>query len=97
MYTSVANGDVSFSVTTSGSAQSLVNAGKLKFLAIAAPQRLASQPDVPTVKEVGGPAGLEGESWVGGVAPRGTPADVVSRLARDIDTPLHDPHPKKPQ
>jgi tripartite-type tricarboxylate transporter receptor subunit TctC len=95
MYTSVANGDVSFSVATSGSALPLVSAGKLKFLAIAAPQRLASQPDVATVKEVGGPAGYEVESWVGFVAPRGTPPEVVRRLSADVATALTDPDLKE--
>ena len=90
MYTSVANGDISFSVATSGSVTPLMKAGKIKLLAIAAPARLASQPDVPTMKEAGGPAGYEVESWVGFVALRGTPAEVVRKIGADIATALAD-------
>jgi len=91
IYTSVANGDVSFSVASAGSATPLVKAGRLKFLAIAAPERLASQPDVPTIKEAGGPAGYEVESWVGFVAPRGTPPELARRIAADVAAALADP------
>ena len=91
IYTSVANGDVAFSVATSGSAGPLVRAGRLKLLALAAPERLASQPDVPTVKEAGGPAGYEVEAWVGLVAPRGTPPEIVRRIGADVASALADP------
>jgi len=91
IYTSVANGDVSFSVASAGSATPLIKAGRLKFLAIAAPARLASQPEVPTVKEAGGPAEYEVESWVGFVAPRGTPPELARRIAADVAAALADP------
>src|SRR5215510_11790240 len=95
IYTSVANGDVSFSVASAGSATPLIKAGRLKFLAIAAPERLASQPDVPTVKEAGGPAEYEVESWVGFVAPRGTPPELARRIAADVAAALADPELKE--
>ena len=83
LYTSVANGDVGFSVATVGSVSHLVNAGKLKLLAIAAASRLPTEPGVPTAKEAGLPAGYEVDSWVGFVALRGTPPDVVRRISQD--------------
>jgi len=95
IYTSVANGDVSFSVASAGSATPLIKAGRLKFLAIAAPERLASQPDVPTVKEAGGPAEYEVESWVGFVAPRGTPPELARRIVADVAAALADPELKE--
>jgi tripartite-type tricarboxylate transporter receptor subunit TctC len=90
IYTSVANGDVGFSIATVGSAAPLVKAGRLRLLAIAASERLAAQPDVPTVKELGGPVGYEVESWVGFVAPRGTPAEAVRRLGAEVTAALAD-------
>jgi tripartite-type tricarboxylate transporter receptor subunit TctC len=89
-YTSVANGEVSFTLGTVGTAMPLVKAGKLKLLAIAAPARLTSQPDVPTVGEVGGPADYVVDSWVGLAAPRGISADVARKLGNDIAAALGD-------
>jgi len=91
IYTSVANGDIAFSVATVGSATPLVKAGKLKLLLIAQPQRLASQPEVPTSAEAGGPANYEVESWTGILAPRGTPQELVRRLSADVAAALRDP------
>ena len=90
IYTGVANGDISFTVATAGSATPLVKAGKLKLFAIAAPARLASQADVPTVAEIGGPAGYQVESWSAFLAPRGTPPEVVSRIAASMAAALKD-------
>jgi tripartite-type tricarboxylate transporter receptor subunit TctC len=42
-----------------------------------------SLPDIPTISESGVP-GYEAYSWVGMVAPAGTPKDVVARLNREI-------------
>lgn len=90
IYTAVANGDISFSVATIGSGLPLVKAGKLKMLATASPQRLTDYPQVPTVKESGGPD-LAIETWVGLVAPAGTPAAVVQKLNAGIAQVLKDP------
>ena len=93
--TALVNGDIGFFVTTTGSVASLVRAGRLKILAIAAPARLASEPDVPTVKELGGPEGYEVDSWIGLVALRGTPPDVVRRINADLAKVLAEPDVKE--
>jgi tripartite-type tricarboxylate transporter receptor subunit TctC len=56
-----------------------VNAGKLKPIAVGAPQRVPSAPNVPTTAEVGMPELLT-ENWYGMVAPANTPADIVAVL-----------------
>jgi tripartite-type tricarboxylate transporter receptor subunit TctC len=56
LYTSVANGDLAYALGSSATSGALYRAGKLKYLAIAAPRRLAAFKDVPTVAEAGGPA-----------------------------------------
>jgi tripartite-type tricarboxylate transporter receptor subunit TctC len=91
MYVSIANGDVGWAFSTLGSALPLIQAGKIKILAIAAKERSKSLPDVPTVEEAGGPAGLQVDSWLGLMAPRGTPADVVRKLNADVNRQLADP------
>lgn len=66
-----------------------VNAGRLRPLAVSTAGRLAVFPDVPAVAET--IPGYEATQWYGVLAPTGTPAAVVSRLNREIDTGLKDP------
>jgi len=56
-----------------------IKAGKLKPIAVGAPQRVPSAPDVPTTAEVGMP-GLLTENWYGMVAPAKTPPEVIAAL-----------------
>lgn len=56
-----------------------IKAGKLKPIAVGAPQRVASAPDVPTTAEAGMP-NLLTENWYGMVAPAKTPPQVVAAL-----------------
>ncbi len=91
LYTSVATGELAFSLGTSATAGPLYRAGKLKFLAIAAPQRLAAFPDVPTLAEAGGPKDLEVSGWTAIAAPPGLPRAVLEKLQRDIDKALAEP------
>lgn len=90
IYTGIAAGDVDWSLATIGSTLPLVQAGKLKLLAIAAPRRMARHPDIPTVAESGGPAGYDVNTWVGLVARAGTPPAVVQRIAADVAEVLKD-------
>jgi tripartite-type tricarboxylate transporter receptor subunit TctC len=56
---------------------------RLKALAVAAPDRVPLLPDVPTVLQAGGPE-FSVSSWLGILAPRGTPIAVRARLAAAI-------------
>jgi tripartite-type tricarboxylate transporter receptor subunit TctC len=56
--------------------------GKMRALAIAAPQRATVASDVPTMTEAGLPA-VEGGPWFGLVAPAGTPRPVIEWLNRE--------------
>jgi tripartite-type tricarboxylate transporter receptor subunit TctC len=59
-----------------------VKAGKLRALACFSPQRAASMPDVPTLKELG--YDVEFSLWVGVFAPKNTPAPVIKILGDAI-------------
>lgn len=59
-----------------------IRAGTIRALAVAAPQRMAVLPDVPTSAEAGLP-GFEASSWFALAAPAGTPQPVISRLHAD--------------
>jgi tripartite-type tricarboxylate transporter receptor subunit TctC len=61
-----------------------VKAGKLKLLAVGSPKRSPMFPDVPTLDEAG-LKGFDADTVFGFYAPAGTPADVVSRLNREIN------------
>lgn len=69
--------------------QPFVEAGKLRALAVATRQRLASLPNVPTVAESGLP-GYEAAAWFGLCAPAGTPKDVVAKIARAATAAVED-------
>ncbi len=91
IYVSIANGDLDWMLSTLGSALPLLTAGRIKLIAIAAKQRSKSAPDVPTVQELGGPAGFEVGSWLAVLAPRGTPPELVRRINADVNKQLADP------
>jgi tripartite-type tricarboxylate transporter receptor subunit TctC len=91
MYVGIANGDLGWAFSTLGSALPLMQAGKIKPIAIAAKQRAKALPDIPTMAEAGGPAGLEVDAWLAIVAPRGTPPEVVRRINADVNKVLADP------
>jgi tripartite-type tricarboxylate transporter receptor subunit TctC len=87
--TDVAAGRIELVVTTLASARSLIDAGKLRVLAVAAEQRDPALPDVPTARE----AGLDYVTgvWFGVFGPAGMPAPVVARLNREVNEILRDP------
>ena len=60
-----------------------IKAGKINALAVAAPQRLATIPDVPTTAESGLP-GLDIVQYYGLVAPAGTPKSIIERLNKEL-------------
>ncbi len=57
--------------------------GNVRGLAVTSKTRLPTLPQVPTMTEVGLPD-IEGDSWVGFVAPAGTPKDIIALLNREI-------------
>ncbi len=66
-------------------AQSLpqIKAGKLKALAVTTSRRSSALPDVPTLSEAGVP-GYEMAGWIGLLAPKGTPKEVIEKLHAEI-------------
>ena len=67
-----------------------IKAGKVRALAVAAPQRLAQLPDVPTMAEAGFPD-INVTSWNGIVAPAGTPKAIVDKLNAVVNDVLKNP------
>ena len=90
MYVQIANGDLVWAFSTLGSALPLIRAGRVKLIAIGAKERLKTQPDVPTIAEAGGPD-LVVDSWIGLLAPRGTPAEIVRAINAGVNRALGEP------
>lgn len=67
-----------------------IQAGAARALVVAGSKRLPELPDVPTLVEAG-LSGYPDESWMGLVAPQGTPAPIVERLNRAINEALRSP------
>ena len=64
--------------------------GRLRALAVTTEQRHPSLPNVPTVAEEG-VAGFNADIWYGFMVPAATPAAVVQKLSKDLQTVLADP------
>jgi len=81
--TDVGRGEVNFIFSIGNSAIPLIRGGRLRALAVAAPQRIAALPDLPTMAQAG-VAGVEVQSWTGLAAPAGTPPAIILQLNRAL-------------
>lgn len=86
----VSSGQVSFMFDQMTAAVPLLQAGKLKLLAVTTPKRIALAPNTPTMIEAGVP-GFEMASWQAVFAPKGTPKAIVERLHAEIAKALQQP------
>jgi tripartite-type tricarboxylate transporter receptor subunit TctC len=64
-------------------AMAQIKSGQLKPIAVSSARRSAALPDVPTVSESGIP-GFEAVSWVGLLAPAGTPKPILDKIHQDL-------------
>lgn len=60
-----------------------IKGGKLKALAITSKSRVSALPDVPTLEE-SGVSGAESGSWLGLLAPAGTPQHIVDKVSQSL-------------
>jgi tripartite-type tricarboxylate transporter receptor subunit TctC len=83
-------GEVQVSVFSSMGAAQPIAEGKLKALALAGNERDPRYPNVPTTTELGFPE-LQAAMWVGVFGPAKMPADIVAKIAADIDDIVNSP------
>jgi tripartite-type tricarboxylate transporter receptor subunit TctC len=86
----VAGGEVQVMFNAIGTVMPMVKAGKLRAIAVAGAQRTPVMPELATVAEQGVP-GYDYASWIGIVAPAGTPDEVVGRLSSELAKALRSP------
>jgi tripartite-type tricarboxylate transporter receptor subunit TctC len=85
----VASGRVSMIIEGYSGIVGSVKAGQVKLIAVAARSRLPQFPDVPTVAET--IPGFYATGWQVLVAPLGTPAPIIKKIATDLSKVVSDP------
>lgn len=80
--TAIAGGHIDAAATNPGNVKPMIDAGKVRVLAVSSDKRLEDFPDVPTYKEKGWD--VVRYQWRGIMAKNGTPKPVVDRLASAI-------------
>jgi tripartite-type tricarboxylate transporter receptor subunit TctC len=83
-------GNVHAAFFVPGNVQQYVKEGRLKLLASSGTKRFASTPDVPTIAE-SGYKDFEATSWIGFLAPAGTPRPIIDRYNRELVKILNSP------
>jgi len=84
---SLAAGDTQLLMTVPTALTPLIQAGKVKPIAVTSLKRYSVMPEVPTVAESGLPK-FEALAWNGVLVPAGTPRPVIDRLNREMNTAL---------
>jgi tripartite-type tricarboxylate transporter receptor subunit TctC len=87
--TDMVGGQVQVMFDTTPASISFIRAGKLRPLAVTTATRWDGLPDIPTVGDF--VPGYEANSWYGVGVPKNTPAEIVEKLNKEINTGLADP------
>lgn len=90
--TAVVRGDVQMYFAPVNLSKEMAEAGKVRAIAAATPQRIPDMPNVPTFKEAG--LDFAYDSWFGLMAPAGVPRPVVEKINHDIVQILQSPEVK---
>jgi len=91
--TKALTGEVTFAFVGASNYTSLAEAGKLRVLGVAAPERVSYLPNAPTFREQG--YDLDAAVWFGIVVRKDTPRPVIDRLTAAIATVAKDPMTKE--
>ena len=86
-------GHVDFLCEQSVSVAEQISAGTVKAYVVSANQRLTALPDIPSAKEGG--INYQMSIWAGIFAPKGTPKEIIAKLAAALDKALDDPAVRK--
>lgn len=89
-FTDLVAGRVQLKLDSFATARAQIDAGAIRVLAIASAARSPVAPELPTIAEMGLP-GFEGILWMGFLAPAGTPAEVIARIAASVQDAVKSP------
>ncbi|HUH59343.1 MAG TPA: tripartite tricarboxylate transporter substrate binding protein [Candidimonas sp.] len=90
----LAAGNVSVGFDTVAVTKALIDAKRLKLLAVALPERMALLPGTPTMIESGVPD-FVASAWLGMVFPKGTPTDIVNKMNAELGKVIAQPDIQK--
>ena len=82
-------GQVQLAFATAPPVLGYIHTGKLSALGVTSVKRMEALPDVPAIAET--LPGYEGSGWTGVGAPRGTPAEIIGALNKNINAIIADP------
>jgi tripartite-type tricarboxylate transporter receptor subunit TctC len=91
--TSLLRGDTQIGVETYAALKSVIDGKQVRAIASSGSQRSPQQPDVPTLRESGIDAAVDG--WNSLVAPAGTPRDIIGFLNGHVRAIVGDPDFRK--
>ena len=90
----LASGQIDMYISSVPSLLPLLEAGKIRLLAVTSAKRLSTFPSLPTFDESGLP-GYDYANWTGVVAPAGVPKDIIARLNAEIGKVINNAEMKK--
>lgn len=85
--TDIMGGHVQYTFDSPSTTFDLIQSGKLKAIGVAGPARLPAAPSIPTLTEAGLP-NFYVSSWIGLLAPAGTPDAIIDRLNKEAQAVL---------
>lgn len=82
-------GQVQLAFSSVPPALGYIKTGKLRALGVTSMKRMEALPDVPAIAET--LPGYDGSGWAGLGAPRGTPAEIIDTLNKNVNAVIADP------
>jgi tripartite-type tricarboxylate transporter receptor subunit TctC len=87
--TAAMTGEIQLAVADPVSALPFINDGRVKGIAVSSAKRSTSAPQIPTLSESGIP-GLVMVVWIGCMAPKGTPKEILEKINAELQRSLQD-------
>ena len=81
--TALASGEIDVQFDSVGAAKPLVDAGRVRILAVTGNERSFLFPDIPSLGELG-IKDVNATIWIGCFVPKGTPSDIAAKLEKSI-------------
>lgn len=94
LVTDLVGGQVHYGFVVLQVAQQLARSGKLRILAVTGDARQPSEPDVPTLKELGYEQ-VQATGWYGLYAPKHTPLEIADKLQNALEQAMENPELKE--
>jgi tripartite-type tricarboxylate transporter receptor subunit TctC len=95
VFTDLISGQIDFTIVDVAASKALIDAGRIRALAVTSPKRYNVLASVPALREVPGLEDFSLFAWLGLMAPAGTPQPIIARLNAELRTALDAPEVKQ--